>query len=189
MENEFRKLVDELYRPVLNFFARKGVAQEQRADLAQETFLRAYRGYEHFRGDAKIRTWVFRIARNVWNNSVRDQHAAKREGQEVSLDGVAEADQQIPQNRVFTIEGGKEDPLGELLDQERKQLLEAALDSLPLQMKYCVLLRLQDLKYREIAAIQKISIETVKAHLFQARKRLKEALGEYFEIHLGNDHD
>ena len=52
---------------------------------------------------------------------------------------------------------------------------------LPPQMKACLVLRVyHDLKYREVADRLRLSIDTVKAHLFQARQRLKSELGEYF---------
>jgi DNA-directed RNA polymerase specialized sigma24 family protein len=57
-------------------------------------------------------------------------------------------------------------------------------------MRRCVLLRLeQDLKYREIASVMQISIDTVKAHLFQARQLLKDKLSRYFRDQDYEDHD
>jgi len=50
-----------------------GANQSDAADLAQETFLRALRGTERFRGDSSVRTWLFGIARNVFRESVRRQ--------------------------------------------------------------------------------------------------------------------
>ena len=191
VEEDFQEIVDRLYKPVLNYFARNGVPRDQRGDLTQETFLRAYRGFEAFRGDAKVTTWIFRIANHVLQNARRDQNAAKRRGSELSLEGAEDAAQPFFADGVFTTEGGGyANPLKSMLDEELARLLRDSLQSLPPQMQYCVLLRLQDLKYREIAAVQKISVETVKAHLFQARKRLKELLGEYFEqMDFGGNHE
>ncbi|HUP43451.1 MAG TPA: sigma factor-like helix-turn-helix DNA-binding protein, partial [Thermoanaerobaculia bacterium] len=63
----------------------------------------------------------------------------------------------------------------------------SAVAELPDQMRDCLTLRLyHDLAYREIAVIKKLSIETVKAHLFRARKKLEERLGDFA---LGDDDD
>ena len=67
------------------------------------------------------------------------------------------------------------------LDHERSRLLREAIERLPEQMRKCLMLRVyQDLKYREIAVVVRLSIETVKAHLFAARRRLQQELGDYF---------
>jgi len=61
------------------------------------------------------------------------------------------------------------------------RLLSSALAQLPPQMRRCVELRFgQELKYREIAAVMKISVDTVKSHLFQAREHLRQIVGEHF---------
>lgn len=72
-------------------------------------------------------------------------------------------------------------PLDDALCHERRQKLRKAIEALPGQMRRCTRLRVeQDLSYREIAAVLKLSIETVKVHLFQARKKLKVNLQEAF---------
>lgn len=77
-----------------------------------------------------------------------------------------------------------EEPLHDMLEEERSRLLRNALEELPPQMRRCVQLRVQDLRYREIAEILKVSIDTVKAHLYQARQLLKAKLGDYYQIDL-----
>ena len=182
MKIEFSKLYTSHYKPILRFFARNGISEERQKDLAGETFLRAYRGLSDFRGDAKPSTWLFRIARHVLYNARRDSQAAKRRGEEVSLEAAQEDGKQFSCDGVYKSVGRMSfDPLQSMLEAEKAALLRDALEVLSRQMRYCVKLRLQGLKYREIAAVQKISVETVKAHLFQARKRLKEMLGEHFE--------
>jgi RNA polymerase sigma-70 factor (ECF subfamily) len=64
---------------------------------------------------------------------------------------------------------------------EQRAVLRQALAELPPKMRRCVLLRIdQDLKYREIAALLRVSIETVKSQLSQARDRLEAEVGRYF---------
>jgi RNA polymerase sigma-70 factor (ECF subfamily) len=182
MAEEFTKVYRTYYQPIVRYFARAGVPEEQQKDLASETFLRAFRGYAQFRGEAQVTTWLFKIARHVLYNDRRDQNAGKRAGQEFSFEALQEDGEQFPYGGVYNeVEGANPLPLQEILDEERGHLLRESLKALPDQMRYCVTLRLQGMKYREIASVQKISVETVKAHLFQARKRLKELLGEHFE--------
>jgi RNA polymerase sigma-70 factor (ECF subfamily) len=72
-------------------------------------------------------------------------------------------------------------PGEDLLAGERSRLLREAIGKLPEQMRKCLLLRVdQEMRYKEIAVVLRLSPETVKVHLFQARKRLREELGPYF---------
>ena len=80
---------------------------------------------------------------------------------------------------------GRDDPdvarpqLDAVLLKERRGQLEEAIRELPRQMRRCLVLRVyRELSYREIATALKLSIDTVKAHLFQARKKLKERLND-----------
>jgi RNA polymerase sigma-70 factor (ECF subfamily) len=72
------------------------------------------------------------------------------------------------------------DPLRVILTEEETRLLWRAMEHLPPQMRQAVLLRIRDLKYREIAELMHVSIETVKAHLYQARQHLRDHLADYF---------
>jgi RNA polymerase sigma factor (sigma-70 family) len=68
-----------------------------------------------------------------------------------------------------------------MLRKERTRLLRDAIERLPEQMRKCLVLRVyHEMKYREIATVLKLSPETVKVHLFQARRRLQADLGDYF---------
>lgn len=180
-EEELKALFDRYYPSVFHFFQNRGVPREDARDLTQETFLRVYRGIGRFRRDASFQTWLFQIATNLWCNDVRRRTAGKREGREVSLEAMAETGRQVAAGRRDT--GGEElaHPLDGMLAEERRRTLREALMELPPQMRRCVLLRLdRDLKYREIASLMQISVDTVKSQLSQARGRLQEKLG-----HLG----
>jgi RNA polymerase sigma-70 factor (ECF subfamily) len=70
--------------------------------------------------------------------------------------------------------------LDDLLDEEQRRALRAAVAELPEQMRDCLTLRLYHQRsYNEIAVIKKISVETVKAHLFRAREKLREKLAGF----------
>ncbi len=182
LENQFRHVFETWLEPVLRLFVRRGVPREVARDLTQETFLRVYRSFGRFRGEASLRTWIFHIAGNVWRNEVRRLRAEKREGWEVSLQGLAESGPAIPADRRFEGWGGAPGALDEILADEKKKHLYTALENLPARMRRCVLLRIHgNLKYREIAVLMGTSIETVKSQLSQAQDRLERELGPYFD--------
>ena len=177
---DFQALFHEHYRSVHFFFANRGFSIEESRDLTQETFLRAYKGVEAFRYEASFKTWLFQIATNLWRNAIRSRNAAKRDAQEVSLEDELYGGH--PSLSDFGGPHGYGTPLSRLLASEAVQQLEAALEELPPQMRRCAQLRLfQELKYREIAELMKLSIETVKSQLHQARQRLRQRLSGYFD--------
>jgi RNA polymerase sigma-70 factor (ECF subfamily) len=159
------------HRPVVSFFLRKGFSREESRDLAQETFLRVYKNWESFRGASNRVTWLFQIAGNLYKNELRSMSAQKRDREEVSLDAV--------EAKVMDVESA-ENVVKMLLMEERAKLLREVLGELPPQMQRAVSLRVGDLKYREIAKEMDVSIETVKAHLYQARQYFRDRLSDYF---------
>lgn len=166
-------LFQRYYRPVVAYFVRRGFPAEESRDLAQETFLRVFKNMESFRGESAIETWLFQIASNLYKNTLRSLQARKRDGQEVSLEGTEEV--------VVEWRSKEGDALGGILTEERSERLREALRDLPPQMQQAVFLRVDgDLKYREIADVMHVSIETVKAHLYQARQHLRDRLAGYF---------
>jgi RNA polymerase sigma-70 factor (ECF subfamily) len=139
-----------------------------------------HRNLAHFRGDSKFETWLFQVSTNVYKNTVRSQTTQKRDAQEVSWDDLA-VSSGVGEEAVLAAEPRETGPLDGLLEHERSKVLHSAMQELPPQMRRCVELRVtQDMKYREIAVLMNVSIDTVKAHLFQARQLLKKKLGDYF---------
>lgn len=175
----FEPVFRQYYRLVHSFFTKRGFTPEEAEDLTQEVFLRVYKGRESFRGESRFTTWLFQISANVFRNELRDRSAQKRDHTEVRLDDGTLGNE-TEQLEDHSGEGA--DPARKAIWVEAKEKLREALSDLPPQMRRCVELRVyEDLKYREIAERMGVSIDTVKAHLFQARQILKEKLGDYFE--------
>ncbi|MEA2562665.1 MAG: polymerase sigma-70 factor, subfamily [Acidobacteriota bacterium] len=166
VEENFRLLCDLFHRPLYHFFSKRGFPAQDCLDLTQETFLGIYRGIGTFRRDARFETWLFKVATNAFRKRLRWGTADKRAGEEVPLDAEP---------------SGGPVPGAGMFERERARLLREAVERLPEQMRKCLILRVyHELKYREIATVLRLSPETVKVHLFQARRRLQEELGDYF---------
>lgn len=175
-EENFRRLFELYHHRLVHFFARRGFGHADCLDLTQETFLGIYRGIGSFRAEARFETWLFKVATNAYRKRLRAGAAGKRSGEEVPFSGPEDDPGAAPEPPASGPEPGEE-----ALRKERSQVLRAAIDRLPDQMRKCLTLRVErDLKYREIATLLRLSPETVKVHLMKARQRLKEELGSYF---------
>ncbi len=172
-ESSFRTLVDSYYRPVYYYFAKRGFSAEDARDLTQEAFLGVYKGLARFRGESRFDTWLFQIAANTCRKTLRNRHVQKRRLE-------TEAKSMTALHREIANDDGAElTGLEDILRQESHARLRQAIDALPNKMRSCLAMPVyQELSYQEIAAAMKLSVETVKAHLYQARQRLKRELNE-----------
>ncbi|MES1244623.1 MAG: sigma-70 family RNA polymerase sigma factor [Acidobacteriota bacterium] len=172
----FAPIARRLLRPLTTFFANRPALKEQADDLAQDTLLRVYTKIDQYRFEAAFSTWVRQIAENVWKNAVRDLQAAKRGAPAEALDSAED------ETGSLKVADPAPTPEARALAAERTRVLRSALDRLPEGMRLCTELRLvSDLKYREISEVTGIGLDTVRSQLFEARKRLKPVLEQYFQ--------
>lgn len=160
-----------------SFFQQRGFSKDEAEDLTQDVFFRVFKGIASFRLESGFKTWLFEIADHVYQNELRRRGAGKRRGWETSIDSGGQDEEGNP----AALEPPPSEPraLKDVLEREQAEALSRAIKELPDQMRTCFLLRYdQGRKYKEIAALMKISIDTVKAHLFQAKKRLKLELSD-----------
>ncbi len=182
-ERNFRLLFEHYYPVMLRFFRKRVFSPEDQLDLTQETLLRVYRGLEGFRREARFGTWLFRIAHNTHLKWLRRLHPDET-GSAVALPETDSEPGSWDTADPAAIATG-ETALDEVLLGERQQRLHDAIGELPGQMRESTELRIyQELSYREIAVVMRLSVETVKVHLFQARKKLKKRLQDTFEMDL-----
>jgi RNA polymerase sigma-70 factor, ECF subfamily len=179
-EDGYKLVFLKYRRRVERFFEKKGAPPEEARDLTQDSFLRVFRGEAKLDNRTQLEAWLFEIARNVWANALRDRTALKRTATLISLDELdSQGEPREAVDPAYTT--GGQDALTSAITREQLEILHHALAELPDQMRQCVRLRLKDdLKYREIAAVMRISIETVKSHLHQAKKRLRPVLEPHF---------
>ena len=167
-------------RRVQRFFQSKGILPEEARDLTQETFLRVFRGEAKLDNRLQLEAWLFEIASNVRANALRAKATLKRAATVVSLD-EPHPEGEPKEVANLALLAGEQDALASAISREQLEILRQALAELPEQMRQCVRFRLQDdLKYKEIAEVMKISIETVKSHLHQAKKHLRLILEPHF---------
>ncbi|MEM7116882.1 MAG: sigma-70 family RNA polymerase sigma factor [Chloroflexota bacterium] len=128
-------------------------------ELTGETFYRAILSIDGFRGDASVKTWLLRIARNLY---LRQNQRAQRN---TSFDALQE------QGVVFP--GRQHDPETAVLHHEQHHALQRALQQLSEQDRTLLLLVTQEeMPQREVAQILGISLSATKVRLFRARQRL-----------------
>ena len=177
-EANFGRLFKFHDKRIRSFFLRKGFSAEEAQDLTQEVFLRVTRGLPKFRLESQFKTWVFEIADNVAQNELRRRGTGKRKGKEISLDTGGQSEDGDGPAR-FEPPPLQPKALDEVLKREQAERLSRAIQDLPPKMRVCFQLRYaQGRKYAEIAALMNVSIDTVKAHLHQAKQRLEIELSD-----------
>jgi RNA polymerase sigma-70 factor (ECF subfamily) len=170
----FERLVAERSSDVYALLYRLTSDAEEARDLTQETFLRAFQSISRFRGDADLKTWIYRIAINQARNRWRWWRRRRRDVT-VSLDGNSGPNEQ-PLSASLRNEDAP-DPEQETLAREREgQLREALLGLRPSYREAVILRDVEGFSYEEIATTLEISIGTVKSRLSRGRLELRRKL-------------
>jgi len=170
----FERLVAEHSSDVYALLFRLTTDAEEARDLTQETFLRAFQSINRFRGDASLKTWIYRIAINQARNRWRWWRRRKRD-LTVSLDATDEQREQPLAVTLPNLEAPN--PEEETLAREREGQLRDALSGLRQSYREAVVLRdVEGFSYEEIAATLQISIGTVKSRISRGRLELRHKL-------------
>ncbi|MEM7049330.1 MAG: sigma-70 family RNA polymerase sigma factor [Acidobacteriota bacterium] len=170
LEAGFRNLFDRYYWPLYRSFRRRGFSEEETRDLVQDVFVGVHQSVATYRWEAPFEAWLLGLARNAARKRLR-VIVHRRSGRELPLETTLDGEPiELP-----TL--ASDDPLADFLRLERGDALRTAVADLPPRMRACVQLWLErDLSYVEIAEVLQIAEDTVKVHMFQARKRLRQAL-------------
>lgn len=169
----FDRLVSDHKDRIYTYVRRLTNQSPDADDLTQEVFIRAYKSMAAFRGDAKVGTWLYRIATNV----VIDRHRmTQRRVQSISIDDEKSA---VGELRA---EGREASPAGRLEARELQDQVQQAVGSLPDKLRQAVVLHdLEGLSYEETAEALGCPVGTVKSRLFNAKTLLKKKLRSYLE--------
>ena len=170
----YERLVGEHSGDVYALLFRLTSDAEEARDLTQETFLRAFQSIDRFRGDASLKTWIYRIAINQARNRWRWWRRRRRDAT-VSLDATDEHRDQ-PLAATLANENSPS-PEQQTLARERESQLREALCGLRESYRAAVILRdVEGFSYEEIAQTLQISIGTVKSRISRGRLELRRQL-------------
>jgi RNA polymerase sigma-70 factor (ECF subfamily) len=166
----FEELVERHQTLVLGTVARMLGSNSDVEDVAQQVFIRVWKGAPRYTPTAKFTTWLLTITRNLVFNEVRRR---KRHPAE-TLD-VHQGEESLPlPDRHTRI------PDQSLLDEEMQRAVDSAIQALPEKQRLAVILRrYEERSYEEIAQVLELSVPAVKSVLFRARTELRAALNRY----------
>jgi RNA polymerase sigma-70 factor (ECF subfamily) len=156
----FDVIVERHRRAVYQLCYRFVGNHEDASDLAQDVFVRAFKGLGKFKGDSSLSTWLYRVGVNTCLNRV----AIKKPSTE-PIDASPRVDDRAP------------DPLDLVMRDERASVVRRAIEQLPPKQRATLVLRVyQELSHEEIARVLGSSVGAVKANFFHALGNLKRLL-------------
>jgi len=173
-QSAFDFLVQKYRRPLVNFMYRMARNTAAAEDLAQEVFLRVYRSRQSYEATAKFTTWLYRIATNLAVNHARD---TRKDRPEVTL-SLDEPDEETGStmdvaDTTITAEEA-------LVRRERLAAIRGKVEALPERQKLAVIMhKYQQMDYKQIADVLKLSESATKSLLFRAYETLREQLKEF----------
>lgn len=169
----YEELVAERSGEIYGLLFRLTESSEEARDLTQETFLRAFQSIGRFRGEADLRTWIYRIAINQARNRWRWWRRRRRDST-VSLESTQGSTDRTIASRLAE---PANNPEQETLARERELALRSALLKVNRAYRETVILRdIEGFTYEEIATALDINVGTVKSRLARGRQELRQKL-------------
>ncbi|MGA2353711.1 MAG: sigma-70 family RNA polymerase sigma factor [Terriglobales bacterium] len=173
-ESAFAGLVQKYRRPMVGFMYRFCHNPSTAEELAQEVFLRVYRSRTGYEPSAKFTTWLYRIATNLAVNHARDTRHERPENT-VRLDEPDEDTGTTPDLADESLTAEEQ-----ILKSERLAAIRSKVNALPERQRLAVIMhKYQQMDYREIAGVLKLSESATKSLLFRAYETLREQLKEF----------
>ena len=164
-DGAFPSLMEAYRAPVWNYLARCGVSLSLREDLFQDIFLKIHQSAANYRAAWPLRPWVFTIAANTLRNHVRDRQRYRQIFAPDELPDPPDPKPRADEHAVIA---------------QTKAWLDKAIMQLPFsQREVLVLVTLESLPLKEVAAILKVSQNTVKTRLRRARLQLADMLAAH----------
>ena len=171
----FGILVEKYHKKLTRLLARMVRDQSEIEDIVQDSFIKAYRAINNFRGDSAFYTWLYRIGINTAKNHL------------VSLGRRPKAINYVEIEDVENFEDGQElrnleTPENSMMTKEIVTTINDTIESLPDELKEAISLREMDgLSYEEIAELMQCPIGTVRSRIFRAREAIAEKLKPLIE--------
>ena len=165
----FEELAMPLFDQLYNFAHWLTQNRDEAEDLVQETYVKALKGFSSFHMGTNFRAWMYRILRNTFLTS--------RTGLRVSSTVPLDSEEDGPELAVEN-----ETPEAILLQRSNSQLVQGAVENLPVHYREILLLcEVEEMSYQEISETLSIPIGTVMSRLSRARKTLRDALRLQFQ--------
>ena len=158
----FEELALPLFDQLYNFAHWLTQDASEAEDLVQETYVKALRGFASFRVGTNFRAWMYRILRNAFLSS------------RTGLKTAPVFDEEDPDHAAAV---GNPTPESLLIEQANREIVQQALEQLPLHFREILLLcEVEEMSYQEIAETLSIPVGTVMSRLFRARQALRSIL-------------
>ena len=166
--NSFTILVDRYKDLVFTLAIRMLKNREEAEEVAQDTFIKAYKSLEKFKGDSKFSTWIYRVAYNTCLDRIKKN---KKHLNNVEINEFTE-------HQVVTIDNA----LDKMEVKEREEAMQRCIDTLPSEESFLLTLYyFDDLSLDEISKIVGITANSIKVKLFRSRKKLASILKSQLE--------
>src|SRR4051812_24708312 len=175
-EEAFAWLIARYHQPIFSLLARTVQNRGDAADLAQEVFVKVFRGVRSFHGESSLRTWIYRIALREASNQRR--WWGRHRQQEVPIEmEIAEGDASAPIRLKEMLVDPAESPYDAAVHAETRARVEAALAKVPEPFRTTLILRdIEGFVYEEVAEMQAVNLGTVKSRVVRGRACLKAVL-------------
>ena len=159
-KKSFDLLVLKYQQRVSAVLGRYNLSREEVMDITQETFIKAYRSMEKFRGDSKFYTWLYRIAINTAKNHLLSK---SRRPPDVDMDVY----------EITSVLKSTNGPESEFEGERLSQVVEIAISKLPQDLKSAIIMReYEGMSYEDISAIMECPVGTVRSRIFRARESI-----------------
>ena len=166
----FERIVEDYHSMVFRTAMGFVHSREEAEDITQDVFIRAYKGFQKFRGDSKVSTWLYRITVNLALN-----HIAKKKRNKIFQFGRIDT-----LKTLFDRKENQKSPLQKLEISDRERIIQEAIDSLPENQRIAFILsQYDDLPQKEIAEIMGVSEGAVEQLLQRAKTKLRNKLQKF----------
>ncbi|OOG38431.1 RNA polymerase sigma factor RpoE [Polaromonas sp. A23] len=180
-QKAFELLVVKYQRRIQRLIGRMVRDVDLVEDIAQETFIRAYRALAQFRGEAQFYTWLYRIAVNTAKKALMELKRDPTVSENSFKSG--DDDETSPLENELT---SSETPEAVLAGKEIAQMVNAAMEALPEELRQAITLReIEGLSYEEISEAMNCPIGTVRSRIFRAREAISARIKPLLENQSG----
>lgn len=175
----FKQLVDAYQERVINTCLGFVPNLQDAEDICQEAFIEIYRSIYKFRGDAKLSTWIYRVA---VTKSLDHLKAKKRKKRISFLQSLVGED-----NKPIDVKDEFNHPGVALENKERTNILFAAINQLPDNQRVAYTLnKIEGMPYKEVGAVLNLTLSSIESLMFRAKKNLQKSLRAYYEKEMLN---